>query len=159
MYPAAKRSHSSNASLASSSLDLKEFTHTLQDLNTHFKRTTKILTEIKEQLIKVGEKQETRPVDDNSGIHKLERVGVPSSLSLPFLAIHVLLLPLQMTVELRFVFLKIGEIDTLKEQFQAEAFIQARWFEPTLKGTVSRSFATDTESNSVSEGSRWIRSE
>jgi len=40
-------------------------------------------------------------------------------------------------VELRLVFLKIGEIDTLKEQFQAEAFIQARWFEPTLKGTVS----------------------
>ncbi len=42
-----------------------------------------------------------------------------------------------MTVELRLVFLKIGEIDTLKEQFQAEAFIQARWSEPTLKGTVS----------------------
>ncbi|CAF1297730.1 unnamed protein product [Rotaria magnacalcarata] len=41
----------------------------------------------------------------------------------------------QVTVELRLVFLKIGEIDTLKEQFQAEAFIQARWFEPTLKGT------------------------
>ncbi|CAF0888771.1 unnamed protein product [Rotaria sordida] len=38
------------------------------------------------------------------------------------------------TVELRLVFLKIGEIDTLKEQFQAEAFIQARWSEPTLKG-------------------------
>lgn len=41
-----------------------------------------------------------------------------------------------MSVELRLVFLKIGEIDTLKEQFQAEAFIQARWSEPTLKGTV-----------------------
>ena len=43
----------------------------------------------------------------------------------------------QITVELRLVFLKIGEIDTLKEQFQAEAFIQARWSEPSLKGTVS----------------------
>ena len=43
----------------------------------------------------------------------------------------------QVTVELRLVFLKIGEIDTLKEQFQAEAFIQARWCEPNLKGTVS----------------------
>ncbi|CAF4685996.1 unnamed protein product, partial [Rotaria sp. Silwood2] len=41
----------------------------------------------------------------------------------------------QVTVELRLVFLKIGEIDTLKEQFQAEAFIQARWSEPALKGT------------------------
>jgi hypothetical protein len=43
----------------------------------------------------------------------------------------------QVSVELRLVFLKIGEIDTLKEQFQAEAFIQARWSEPSLKGTVS----------------------
>ncbi|CAF0768013.1 unnamed protein product [Rotaria sp. Silwood1] len=41
----------------------------------------------------------------------------------------------QVTVELRIVFLKIGEIDTLKEQFQAEAFIQARWSDPALKGT------------------------
>jgi hypothetical protein len=45
--------------------------------------------------------------------------------------------PLQVTVEVRLVFLKIGEIDTLKEQFQAEAFIQARWAEPSLRGTVS----------------------
>ncbi len=43
----------------------------------------------------------------------------------------------QVSVEIRLVFLKIGEIDTLKEQFQAEAFIQARWSEPSLKGTVS----------------------
>ena len=40
-------------------------------------------------------------------------------------------------VRIRLVFIHIGEIDTLKEQFQAEAFIQARWSEPTLKGTVS----------------------
>ena len=49
----------------------------------------------------------------------------------------------QITVELRLVFLKIGEIDTLKEQFQAEAFIQARWSEPSLKGTVSHSEEND----------------
>ena len=36
-------------------------------------------------------------------------------------------------VEIRIVFLKIGEIDTVKEQFQAEAFIEARWKEPSLK--------------------------
>ncbi|CAF0939586.1 unnamed protein product [Didymodactylos carnosus] len=42
---------------------------------------------------------------------------------------------IQVTVEVRLVFLKIGEIDTLKEQFQAEAFIQAKWHEPSLKGT------------------------
>ena len=43
----------------------------------------------------------------------------------------------EVPVEIRLVFLKIGEIDTLKEQFQAEAFIQARWSEAKLKGTVS----------------------
>jgi hypothetical protein len=49
----------------------------------------------------------------------------------------VVRLAVQVTVEIRLVFLKIGEIDTLKEQFQAEAFIQARWCEPNLRGTVS----------------------
>ncbi|XP_076465747.1 cys-loop ligand-gated ion channel-like [Babylonia areolata] len=35
-------------------------------------------------------------------------------------------------VFIRVVFLKIGEIDTLKEQFRAEIFVQARWREPRL---------------------------
>ena len=39
-----------------------------------------------------------------------------------------------MVVELRVVFLKIGEIDTLKEQYSADTFIQAKWREPTLDG-------------------------
>ncbi|CAH1788352.1 unnamed protein product [Owenia fusiformis] len=37
-------------------------------------------------------------------------------------------------VELRVVFLKVGEIDTLKEQYSADAFIQAKWREPALDG-------------------------
>ncbi|XP_064647158.1 gamma-aminobutyric acid receptor subunit gamma-3-like isoform X3 [Lineus longissimus] len=37
-------------------------------------------------------------------------------------------------VELRVVFLKIGEIDTLKEQYNADVFIQAKWREPKLDG-------------------------
>lgn len=37
-------------------------------------------------------------------------------------------------VELRVVFLKIGEIDTLKEQYSADTFIQAKWREPHLDG-------------------------
>ena len=37
-------------------------------------------------------------------------------------------------VEVRIVFLKIGEIDTLKEQYSADAFIQSRWREPLLDG-------------------------
>lgn len=57
-------------------------------------------------------------------------------------------------MELRLVFLKIGEIDTLKEQFQAEAFIQARWSEPSLKGTVSHSILTRTSINHFPIGSR-----
>ena len=36
---------------------------------------------------------------------------------------------------LRVVFLKLGEIDTLKENFAADAFIQARWKEPRLDNT------------------------
>ena len=38
----------------------------------------------------------------------------------------------QPKVYVRVVFLKIGEIDTLKEQFKAEVFVQARWREPAL---------------------------
>ena len=110
-----KRCHSAQPSSSNSGADFRELTNTLQELNTQFKKNLKVLTEIKDHIAKVCEKQEARPVDDNTGIHKLERV----------------------TVELRLVFLKIGEIDTLKEQFQAEAFIQARWSEPSLKGTVS----------------------
>uniref|UniRef100_A0A1I8FN03 ALOG domain-containing protein n=1 Tax=Macrostomum lignano TaxID=282301 RepID=A0A1I8FN03_9PLAT len=34
----------------------------------------------------------------------------------------------------RVVFLKIGEIDTLKELYHADAFIQAKWKEPLLEG-------------------------
>ena len=32
------------------------------------------------------------------------------------------------------VFIKLGEIDTVKETFSADVFIQARWREPTLDG-------------------------
>ena len=33
------------------------------------------------------------------------------------------------------VFLKLGEIDTIKETFTADVFIQARWREPRLDGS------------------------
>ena len=36
----------------------------------------------------------------------------------------------QTTVFIRVEFLKIGEIDTLKEKYSADLFIQARWREP-----------------------------
>ena len=44
------------------------------------------------------------------------------------------MLLLQVIVELRVVFLKIGEIDTLKEQYSADTFMQAKWREPALDG-------------------------
>ena len=40
----------------------------------------------------------------------------------------------QVVVEVRVVFLKIGEIDTLKEFYQADAFLQTKWREPRLDG-------------------------
>uniref|UniRef100_A0A1I8GSY0 Neur_chan_LBD domain-containing protein n=1 Tax=Macrostomum lignano TaxID=282301 RepID=A0A1I8GSY0_9PLAT len=40
----------------------------------------------------------------------------------------------KVVVEIRVVFLKIGEIDTLKELYHADAFIQAKWKEPLLEG-------------------------
>ena len=38
----------------------------------------------------------------------------------------------QITVYVQVVFLKIGEIDTVKENFAADVFVQARWREPKL---------------------------
>ena len=74
-YSTSKRCHSAQSSLSTSAVDLRELTNTLQELNTHFKRNVKVLTEIKDHIVKASEKQEARPVDENSGIHKLERVG------------------------------------------------------------------------------------
>ncbi len=39
---------------------------------------------------------------------------------------------LQRKVEVSVVFLKIGEIDTLKEQYEADVLIQSKWQEPLL---------------------------
>ena len=41
---------------------------------------------------------------------------------------------LQTTVYVQVVFMKLGEIDTIKETFSADVFIQARWREPRLDG-------------------------
>ena len=52
---------------------------------------------------------------------------------------------LQVIVELRVVFLKIGEIDTLKEQYSADTFIQAKWREPALDGKTVEVSKTDIQ--------------
>ena len=40
----------------------------------------------------------------------------------------------QVAVQIRIVFLKIGEIDTLREKYTADVFIQAKWREPAFDG-------------------------
>lgn len=39
-----------------------------------------------------------------------------------------------MKVEIVVQFFKVGEIDTLKEQFNADVVVKAKWREPTLDG-------------------------
>ncbi|VDN16254.1 unnamed protein product [Dibothriocephalus latus] len=50
----------------------------------------------------------------------------------------------KVVVEVRVVFLKIGEIDTLKEYYHADAFLQAKWREPKLDGK-SQEFLSSTD--------------
>jgi hypothetical protein len=42
--------------------------------------------------------------------------------------------PLQAKVQICVQFFKVGEIDTLKEQFTADVVVKAKWREPTLDG-------------------------
>ncbi|CAF0827726.1 unnamed protein product [Rotaria sordida] len=72
-YIPVKRIHSTSSSLSLSIMDLRELTNTVQELNNNFKQNIKILTEIKDNIIKICEKQNTRPIEDNSGVHKLNR--------------------------------------------------------------------------------------
>ena len=80
-YLSAKRSHSGQSTTSLSATELRELTNTIQELNNNFKRNTKVLTEIKDYIFKVCEKQETRPVDDSLGVHKLDRVRFLLSLN------------------------------------------------------------------------------
>lgn len=42
--------------------------------------------------------------------------------------------PLQVKVQICVQFFKVGEIDTLKEQFTADVVVKAKWREPSLDG-------------------------
>jgi len=44
-------------------------------------------------------------------------------------------------VECKVIFLKIGEIETLKEQYNAEVYVQAKWREPELDGLSAEKLA------------------
>ncbi len=49
---------------------------------------------------------------------------------------------LQVNIYIRVVFLKLGEIDTVNEKFSADAFVQARWREPSMDGECKVSILT-----------------
>ncbi|CAF4433301.1 unnamed protein product, partial [Adineta steineri] len=49
-YLSAKRCQSAQSSLSTSAADLRELTNTLQELNNHFKKNAKILSEIKDNI-------------------------------------------------------------------------------------------------------------
>ena len=72
-YISSKRNQSNHSSSLSTA-DFRDLANTLQELNNNFKRNIKVLSEIKDYITKVCEKQDARPVDDNSGVHKLDRV-------------------------------------------------------------------------------------
>ena len=40
----------------------------------------------------------------------------------------------QRLVKVRAVFIKVGEVDTMRQTVQAELFLQFRWHEPELDG-------------------------
>ena len=56
--------------------DVYELTNTLREFNNNFKRNITVLTEIKDHMVKILEKQDIRPVDDNLDIHRLDRVSL-----------------------------------------------------------------------------------
>ncbi|CAG5122972.1 unnamed protein product, partial [Candidula unifasciata] len=47
--------------------------------------------------------------------------------------------PNRIKVQVCVQFFKVGEIDTLKEQYTADVIVRARWREPTLDGKISES--------------------
>lgn len=47
----------------------------IQELNGQFKKNVKLLTEIKDSIQRVCEKQESRLSDDDSSINKMEQVS------------------------------------------------------------------------------------
>ena len=49
--------------------------------------------------------------------------------------------PFKVMVECKVIFLKIGEIETLKEQYNAEVYVQAKWREPELDGLSAEKLA------------------
>lgn len=50
----------------------------------------------------------------------------------PFCNCHFIFF--KITVEIKVTFLKINDIDTVDQKFQAEIFVTAKWHDPLIKG-------------------------
>lgn len=123
----------------------------ISELNHNLKQNTSILMQMKESLSNLtlyNEEKDQLCKEINASLHgsgeDLQRIaklltnsrttlnGSRSSLTSNNSGEAFLVREEVVRVEIRIVFLKIGEIDTIKEQFQAEAFIEAKWKEPSV---------------------------
>jgi len=110
----------------------RDLVYILSDLNRTMKKNTKVLKDVKDLLtssqkkpVKRGEGKIGKGDKEEDVYKKLDKVSV----------------------EVRGVFLKIGEIDTLKEQYHADAFIQTKWKDPSLKMCDIEGFAPEKHWN------------
>jgi len=110
----------------------RDLVYILSDLNRTMKKNTKVLKDVKDLLtssqkkpVKRGEGKIGKGDKEEDVYKKLDKVSV----------------------EVRGVFLKIGEIDTLKEQYHADAFIQTKWKDPSLKMCDIEGFASEKHWN------------
>jgi len=110
----------------------RDLVYILSDLNRTMKKNTKVLKDVKDLLtssqkkpVKRGEGKIGKGDKEEDTYKKLDKVSV----------------------EVRGVFLKIGEIDTLKEQYHADAFIQTKWRDPSLKMCDMEGFAPEKHWN------------
>jgi len=110
----------------------RDLVYILSDLNRTIKKNTKVLKDVKDLLtsaqkkpVKRGEGKIGKGDKEEDTYKKLDKVSV----------------------EVRGVFLKIGEIDTLKEQYHADAFIQTKWKDPSLKLSDIEAFSPEKHWN------------
>ncbi|CAH1796086.1 unnamed protein product [Owenia fusiformis] len=97
-------------------------TELIATLATLTKTLTSLEQTIQEQTILTGQLIKRKHVHSGKEIHNKD----------PLKQSTFQKLDKKVIVHVKVVFLKIGEIDTIKEQFNTDAFIQARWREPAL---------------------------
>ncbi len=128
-------------------------TNIILELNFNLKKNTKILTEMKQSISNLSfykDGQSASHIEvcaikskfekDNGSSEAINDIDDKCLADSPNNLKEISKGPLStgtgdeiVKVDIRIVFLKLGEIDTVKEQFQAEVFIEAKWKEPNLR--------------------------